>query len=196
MHIALELGGAAPQKPLGEHHLRLANTAEPGPRHAEEDTVLLEVTDLKTQFETKEGPVTAVNGVSFSLMRGETLGIVGESGCGKSVTSLSIMRLIPKRSGRVVDGSVIYGGRDLLQISERDMRHIRGKEISMIFQEPMTALNPVLKIGQQIEETLLLHEDISRAEARRRTVENRAADRGDPAASRGYFPCRSAQAHG
>ncbi|SLN72707.1 ABC transporter ATP-binding protein [Oceanibacterium hippocampi] len=133
--------------------------------------VVLEVKDLKTQFFTRQGIVPAVDGVSFKLHRGEVLGIVGESGCGKSVTSLSILRLIPPRSGSVVGGTVHYGGRDLLKISDAEMRHIRGNDISMIFQEPMTALNPVMTVGEQIIEPLMLHQDMSRQEARNRAIE-------------------------
>jgi peptide/nickel transport system ATP-binding protein len=132
---------------------------------------LLEVDGLKTHFFTRDGIVRAVDGVSFSVLAGETLAIVGESGCGKSVTSLSIMRLVTSPPGRIIAGQVRFEGSDLLAIPEREMRDIRGKDISMIFQEPMTSLNPVLTIGRQIIETLVLHERISRKAAVARTVE-------------------------
>ncbi len=132
---------------------------------------LLEVRDLKTHFFTREGVVQAVDGVSFSLEKGKTLGIVGESGCGKSVTALSIMGLIPKPPAKIVAGEVMYDGRDLTTLSEGQMQHIRGNEVSMIFQDPMTSLNPTLKIGTQITETILAHRDVSKQEARKRAVE-------------------------
>jgi peptide/nickel transport system ATP-binding protein len=133
--------------------------------------LLLEVDNLTTYFFTRDGIVRAVDGVSFSVRRGEVLAIVGESGCGKSVTSLSIMRLIASPPGKTVEGRVLFEGRDLLQLSEAEMRNIRGDAISMIFQEPMTSLNPVLTIGRQIAEALVLHRGTSRDEAARRTVE-------------------------
>ncbi|MGE5571810.1 MAG: ATP-binding cassette domain-containing protein, partial [Bacteroidota bacterium] len=111
---------------------------------------LLEVRDLKTYFYTEDGVVPAVDGVSFSVEKGETIGIVGESGCGKSVTSLSVMRLIPNPPGKIIDGEIIFEGENILEKSEAEMRHIRGNEISMIFQEPMTSLNPVFTIGDQV----------------------------------------------
>ena len=132
---------------------------------------LLEVDGLKTHFFTRDGVVRAVDGISFSVMPGETLAIVGESGCGKSVTSLSILRLIASPPGRIVAGRVLLGGRDLLTLSEEEMRGVRGNEISMIFQEPMTSLNPVLTIGRQIAESLTLHRGLSRAQALERAVE-------------------------
>ncbi|HWH42408.1 MAG TPA: ABC transporter ATP-binding protein [Usitatibacter sp.] len=132
---------------------------------------LLEVDDLRTHFFTRDGVVRAVDGVSFAIQPGETLALVGESGCGKSVTSLSIMRLIASPPGRVVSGAVRFNGRDLLRLSEPEMRKVRGNEISMIFQEPMTSLNPVLTIGRQIAETLVLHRAMSRADAMARAVE-------------------------
>src|SRR5437764_9678995 len=134
-------------------------------------TPLLEVENLKTHFFTRDGVVRAVDGVSFSIQPGETLALVGESGCGKSVTSLSIMRLIASPPGRVVNGAVRFNGRDLLGLSEPEMRKVRGNEISMIFQEPMTSLNPVLTIGRQIAETLVLHRGMGRADAMARAVE-------------------------
>jgi peptide/nickel transport system ATP-binding protein len=134
-------------------------------------TPLLEVDGLKTHFFTRDGVVRAVDGVSFSVYPGETLAVVGESGCGKSVTSLSILRLIASPPGRIVAGRLNFAGRDLLGLSEPEMRAVRGNEISMIFQEPMTSLNPVLTIGRQIAETLMLHRGFSRGEALQRAVE-------------------------
>ena len=131
---------------------------------------LLEVDGLKTHFFTRDGVVRAVDGVSFSVYPGETLAVVGESGCGKSVTSLSILRLIASPPGRIVAGKVVFEGRNLLSLSEPEMRTVRGNEIAMIFQEPMTSLNPVLTIGRQISETLRLHRGLSRAAALERAV--------------------------
>ncbi|MFN2433404.1 MAG: ABC transporter ATP-binding protein [Gemmatimonadota bacterium] len=132
---------------------------------------LLEVRDLKTHFTTEEGVARAVDGVSFAIRPHETLGVVGESGCGKSVTALSVLRLIPQPPGRIVDGEILFQGRDLVHLSEGEMRRIRGNEISMIFQEPMSSLNPVFTVGDQISEAILLHQGVSRGEARTRTVE-------------------------
>ena len=132
---------------------------------------LLEVADLKTWFFTRDGIVRAVDGVSFHVLPGETLAIVGESGCGKSVTALSVLRLIPSPPGRIVSGNIRFAGRDLLDLSEAQMRQVRGNEISMIFQEPMTSLNPVLTIGRQISETLTLHQGLGRAAALARAVD-------------------------
>jgi peptide/nickel transport system ATP-binding protein len=129
---------------------------------------LLEVRDLKTHFFTEDGVTRAVDGVSFQVEPGETLGIVGESGCGKSVTALSVLRLLPERIGRTVGGSVRFDGIDLLTLSEAEMRDIRGNRIAMIFQEPMTSLNPVLTIGHQIAEALRVHKGMSREKARAR----------------------------
>src|SRR5215468_6852825 len=126
---------------------------------------LLEVADLRTWFFTRDGVVRAVDGVSFHVIPGETLAIVGESGCGKSVTALSVLRLIPSPPGRIVSGAIRFAGRDLLGLGEAEMRAVRGNEISMIFQEPMTSLNPVLTIGHQIAETLTLHQGLNRAAA-------------------------------
>jgi peptide/nickel transport system ATP-binding protein len=134
-------------------------------------TPLLEVDGLKTHFFTRDGVVRAVDGVSFSVAPGETLAVVGESGCGKSVTSLSVLRLIASPPGRIVEGSIRFQGQDLLELSERRMRDIRGNEISMIFQEPMTSLNPVLRIGSQITETLTLHRGLSKEAAVARAIE-------------------------
>jgi len=132
---------------------------------------LLEVDDLTTHFFTRDGVVRAVDGISFSVMRGEALAIVGESGCGKSVTSLSIMRLVASPPGRTVRGRVLFEGRDLLRLPEPEMRKIRGDAISMIFQEPMTSLNPVLTVGHQIAEALVLHRELSRDAAMQRSIE-------------------------
>jgi peptide/nickel transport system ATP-binding protein len=132
---------------------------------------VLEVEGLKTVFFTRRGIVRAVDDVSFRLQPRETLAIVGESGCGKSMTALSIMRLIPDPPGRIVGGSVRLAGRDLLALDEAEMRSVRGNHISMIFQEPMTSLNPVLTIGSQIAETLQLHQNLSRAAAAEKAVE-------------------------
>jgi len=131
---------------------------------------LLAVTDLRVQFGTKKGTVHAVNGVSFSVGRGEMLGIVGESGCGKSATGLSIMRLVP-RPGRITSGAILLDNQDLRALGESEMRAIRGKSISMIFQDPMSALNPVLTISRQLTEALILHEGMGRRDAHDRSVE-------------------------
>jgi peptide/nickel transport system ATP-binding protein len=132
---------------------------------------LLEVDDLKTYFYTRDGIVRAVDGVSFTVYPGETLAVVGESGCGKSVTSLSILRLIAAPPGKIVNGRLMFQGRDLLGLTEDEMRKVRGNEISMIFQEPMTSLNPVLTIGRQIAEALVLHRGMKRRTALERAVE-------------------------
>ncbi len=134
------------------------------------DTIL-EVQNLVTTFETDAGRLTAVDGVSFSVRRGRTLGIVGESGCGKSVTALSIMRLLPQPMGRIAGGRILFEGRDLAALSPDEMHKIRGGRIGMIFQEPMTALNPVHTIGQQLSEVFLIHRTKSRAEAWLRSTE-------------------------
>jgi oligopeptide transport system ATP-binding protein len=134
-------------------------------------TLLLEVRDLYTKFYTQDGIVNAVNGVSFSLGEGETLGIVGESGCGKSVSMLSVMRLIAQPPGRITAGQVMFQDRDLLALSEDKMREVRGNKIAMVFQDPMTSLNPVLTIGQQIMEALQLHLGMDKEQARKRAAE-------------------------
>jgi peptide/nickel transport system ATP-binding protein len=126
---------------------------------------ILDIADLRTWFFTRDGVVRAVDGVSFHVLPGETLAIVGESGCGKSVTALSILRLIPSPPGRIVSGKIRFAGRDLLGLSEAEMRQVRGNEVSMIFQEPMTSLNPVLTIGRQIAETLTLHQGLGHKSA-------------------------------
>ena len=132
---------------------------------------LLEVRALETHLFTDDGVGRAVDGVSFAIGAGRTLGMVGESGCGKSMTALSILRLVPSPPGRIVGGEVLYQGRDLLALSEREMRKIRGNEIAMIFQEPMTSLNPVFTVGNQIGEAIELHQNVSRREARERAIE-------------------------
>lgn len=131
---------------------------------------LLEVENLQTHFATADGVNRAVDGLNFHVEAGETVAIVGESGCGKSVTSMSILRLIPEPPGKIA-GSIRFNGRDLLKLSDREMRAIRGNEISMIFQEPMTSLNPVLSIGKQIGEALRLHQGLSKSQAEARAVE-------------------------
>jgi len=130
----------------------------------------LEVKDLRTRFHTPEGTVYAVNGVSFTLKEGETLAVVGESGCGKSVTMMSILRLISTPPGEIASGVVTYRDRDLLKLEEYEMEHIRGKEIAMIFQDPMTSLNPVLTVGRQLTETLRTHTPMDSEQSRRRAV--------------------------
>jgi oligopeptide transport system ATP-binding protein len=131
---------------------------------------LLTVEDLRVQFWTSRGTVHAVNGITFDVAPGDTLGIVGESGCGKSVTSLAILGILP-RAGKVTSGSAIFGERDLFRLSDRELRRIRGRDIAMIFQDPMTSLNPVLTIGRQIREALETHFDMGKAEANRRVAE-------------------------
>ncbi|HEY7869909.1 MAG TPA: ABC transporter ATP-binding protein [Methylomirabilota bacterium] len=132
---------------------------------------LLDVKNLKTYFFTDEGVVRAVDGVDLYIDKGETLGVVGESGCGKSVTALSIMKLIPQPPGRIVQGNINYDGSNLVDLPPNRMRKIRGKEISMIFQEPMTSLNPVFTVGEQIAEAIRLHEGLGRREAMAKTVD-------------------------
>jgi len=132
---------------------------------------LLEVKNLRTHFFTEEGVVRAVDGVTWHLDEGETLALVGESGCGKSVTAMSILRLIPNPPGRIVDGEITFDGQDLLKVSDSEMRSIRGNDIAMVFQEPMTSLNPVLTIGAQIRESIQLHLGLAEDEATARAVE-------------------------
>ncbi|MEB2334205.1 MAG: ABC transporter ATP-binding protein [Anaerolineaceae bacterium] len=132
---------------------------------------LLDVQGLETTFKTPEGTIHAVNGVSFGLKEGETLGVVGESGCGKSVTMLSILGLVPNPPGEIVAGSASFAGQDLLQMSSSEIRHVRGSQISMIFQDPMTSLNPVLTIGRQLEEPLMLHLNMTKKQAEDRAAE-------------------------
>src|SRR5216684_6240876 len=133
--------------------------------------MLLAVRDLKTYFFTAAGVVRAVDGVSYDVRAGETVALVGESGCGKSVSALSIMRLVATPAGRIVGGEIRFRQRDLLTLDEEAMRRIRGRDIAMIFQEPMTSLNPVLTIGSQIAEVLLLHESLSRPQAWRKAID-------------------------
>ncbi len=134
-------------------------------------SVILEVNGLQTQFSTPDGTVHAVNGVTFDLKEGETLGVVGESGCGKSVTMMSALRLIPMPPGKIVGGEVLFQGQDLLKMSKDEIRHVRGAQISMIFQDPMTSLNPVLTIGKQMTEPLLLHLGMNMEQAEARAAE-------------------------
>jgi oligopeptide/dipeptide ABC transporter ATP-binding protein len=133
--------------------------------------VLLDVRSLRTQFHTSAGIIRAVDGVSWDVRKGETVALVGESGCGKSVSALSVMRLVSAPAGRIVDGEIIFKGRNLLSLPEEEMRRIRGREIGMIFQEPMTSLNPVLTIGRQLTETLETHLGMTSAQAEARAVE-------------------------
>ena len=132
--------------------------------------VVLEVRNLKTHFHTDEGVVPAVDGVDFTLKKGKTLCVVGESGCGKSVTAYTVMRLIPMPPGKVESGEILYKGKDLVKLTENEMRDIRGNEIAMIFQEPMTSLNPVYTIGNQIVEAIVLHQKVKPREARQRAI--------------------------
>jgi oligopeptide/dipeptide ABC transporter ATP-binding protein len=140
-------------------------------RQNREMAPLLRVNDLRTSFFTSDGEVRAVDGVTFDIADGRTLGLVGESGCGKSVTALSIVKLLPKDTARIIGGEMQFNGRELATLPEEEMRSIRGNEISMIFQEPMTSLNPVITIGDQIAETVRLHQGASRSEARNRAIE-------------------------
>ncbi len=133
--------------------------------------VLLEVEDLEVEFTIADGIVKAVNGVSFTVSEGEIVAIVGESGSGKSVTALSVLKLIPSPPGRIVGGRIVFDGQDLLSLNEEDVRHIRGRRIGMVFQEPMTSLNPVLSIGRQLTEAMRLHLGLSAAAARTRAIE-------------------------
>ncbi|MGR5146443.1 ABC transporter ATP-binding protein [Photobacterium alginatilyticum] len=136
-----------------------------------EQTPLLSVENLTVEFKTDKGTVRAINGVNFKVMPGETVAIVGESGCGKSVSSLSIMGLVPSPPGKIVDGSITFKGRELVGLSEKEYRKVRGNEISMIFQEPMTALNPVLKISTQMIDVIRLHNSVSKKQARARAID-------------------------
>ncbi len=136
-----------------------------------EGPVLLEIEGLRTWFYTDDGVAKAVDGVTYSIEKGKTLGVVGESGCGKSVTAMSILQLVPTPPGRYVDGEIRFRGENLLEYNEKQMRKIRGNEISVIFQEPMTSLNPVFRVGDQIGEALCLHQGKTRGEARERCLE-------------------------
>jgi peptide/nickel transport system ATP-binding protein len=152
-------------------------------------TAVLEVEGLRTELSSGRGVIKAVDGVSFSLRRGETLAIVGESGCGKSMTALSIMRLVPEPPGKIVGGSVRLDGRELLRLDEAAMRAVRGNDISMIFQEPMTSLNPVLTIGSQISEAVRLHQDLSKSAAMDKAVDMlRLVKIPEPAQRAGEYP--------
>ena len=135
------------------------------------DEKLLDVRNLKVEFQTLEGTVHALNGVSLAVQPGKTLGIVGESGCGKSVSMLAVMRLIPQPPGRILSGEVHFAECDLLRLSVPEMQEIRGRDLAMIFQDPMTSLNPVLTIGRQIDETMMVHEGLSEREARQASIE-------------------------
>jgi oligopeptide/dipeptide ABC transporter ATP-binding protein len=136
-----------------------------------ENSSLLDIRDLKTYFHTDYGVVKALDGINLHVQEGETLGIVGESGCGKSVTGLSILRLVPKPPGEIVSGQIFFQGQDLLTLTEKEMRKIRGNKISMIFQEPMTSLNPVFTIGNQVSEAIRLHQGLKKKDALENTVE-------------------------
>ncbi|MBK1838678.1 ABC transporter ATP-binding protein [Azospirillum sp. YIM B02556] len=150
---------------------------------------LLDIRDLRTHFDTPDGTVRSVDGVSYRLEARETLGIVGESGCGKSVTALSVLRLLPTPPARFAGGEIRFQGTDLLGLSEREMRRIRGNRISMIFQEPMTSLNPVLTVGRQIAEAVTLHQKIGRRQAWQRAVEMlRLVQIADPERRAGEYP--------
>ena len=132
---------------------------------------LVEFKNVKTYFYTEDGTVKAVDGVSFKIKEGQTLGVVGESGCGKSVAAMSLLRLIPNPPGKIIDGQIVFDGKNVLDLTDDEMRAIRGNDISVIFQEPMTSLNPVFTIGQQISEVLILHQKMSKLEAKQRAVE-------------------------
>jgi peptide/nickel transport system ATP-binding protein len=153
----------APESEVVSSSKKLAERVGPAPKNDKE--TLLEVNGLKTWFYTDEGIVKAVNGVNLKIRKGETLGIVGESACGKSVTAFSIMRLIPNPPGKIVGGQILFEGKDIVQASEDEMREIRGNKIAMIFQEPMTSLNPVYTVGDQIAEVVMLHQKLGKAEA-------------------------------
>ena len=136
-----------------------------------EESPILEVRDLRTYFLLRRGIVKAVDGVSFTLNRGETLGLVGESGCGKSMTALSILRVIPKPAARIVGGEVLFDGRDILQLTEDEMRHLRGRQMAMILQDPMTSLNPVFTIGDQLREAITTHRRVTRPSLKSQTID-------------------------
>jgi peptide/nickel transport system ATP-binding protein len=148
-----------------------AETHPPAAKAVSPETPVLAIDGLKTWFYTRDGVVRAVDGVSFTVARGETLGVVGESGCGKSVAALSVMGLVPNPPGRIVGGSIKLADRELVGLDEASMRAVRGNEISMIFQEPMTSLNPVMRIGRQIAEPLVVHQGLSRRAAHVRAIE-------------------------
>ncbi len=148
-----------------------AKSTDPRATAVEAVDTLLDIRDLTISFDTPDGRARAVDRVSFSIRHGETLGVVGESGCGKTVTALALMRLIQTPPGRIEGGQIIFKGNDLLKLPERDMRKVRGNEISMVFQEPMTSLNPVFTCGYQVEEAVVLHQKVSKREAQERTLE-------------------------
>src|SRR5499427_3929715 len=158
------LGGSHPVSPA----LSVESGSQPG---VAAPAAVLEIDDLKTYFFTPAGVVKAVDGVSYAVRGGETLGVVGESGCGKSVTALSVLRLVASPPGRIVGGAIRLEGRNLLDLGEAEMERIRGNDISMIFQEPMTSLNPLLTVGRQISEAIILHQGLSRRDAIDQTVE-------------------------
>ena len=133
---------------------------------------ILKIEGLNTYFFTHEGTVKAVNNINLKLKKGETLGLVGESGCGKSVTAYSIMRLIPSPPGKIVNGKIFFEGKNLLDLDEKEMRKIRGKKISMIFQEPMTSLDPMFTIGDEIAEVIKLHQGLNKEEAKEKSIES------------------------
>lgn len=135
------------------------------------DQHLLDVQGLRTVFDSPRGDVNAVNGVSFHVDAGETVGVVGESGCGKSVTALSLMRLVPSPPGRITEGSIIFKGSDVLKMKERELRHLRGKDMAMIFQDPLTSLNPMIRIERQMTEGIMLHMGVKKRQARDRAIE-------------------------
>jgi len=135
------------------------------------DSPLLKIQDLSTYFFTEDGIVKAVDYVSLSLNKGDTLGLVGESGCGKSVTALSILRLVPHPPGKIVTGQIVFQGKNLLSLTEGEMRKVRGRKISMVFQEPMTSLNPAFRVGDQIAEAIRLHQDLSKKEVLNKSIE-------------------------
>ena len=147
-----------------------ASGGQPSQSQAGDDH-LLQVSGLRTYFYTRQGLVKAVDDVSFHVASGETMAIVGESGCGKSITALSLMQLVPEPPGKILDGSVVLDGTDLLKLDQQAMRDVRGNDISMIFQEPMTSLNPVMTIGRQISEALILHQDMTKEQALERSIE-------------------------
>lgn len=146
---------------LADRTLRAQDQAEP----------VLQVDDLRTYFDTRDGVVKAVDGLSFAVKPGEILGVVGESGCGKSITSLSIMQLLPRPPARFASGKILFNGRNLLEISDDEMRKIRGNKISMIFQDPMSSLNPVLSVGDQLTESIMLHQGLSQKQAMDHAIE-------------------------
>ena len=173
----------------GEPVSAMAPASGPAVGSTADPDVVLSVRDLSARFFTRDGVVRAVDGVSFDVRRGETVGIVGESGCGKSVTALSIMRLLPEGEGRIVGGSVRIGETELSSLSEAEMRRIRGNRISMIFQEPMTSLNPVLTVGEQIAESVRIHQQLNPHSAWERAIEMLATVRiADPKRRAGEYP--------